>query len=110
MSSEQTPPVPAEGVPDRHEHARSRLGHGLRSRHLTMIALGGVIGSGLFVGSGAGIGLAGPGIVVSYALAGILATLIMRMMAEMTAAIPSSGSFSEHAERAYGRWAGFTVG
>jgi aromatic amino acid permease len=83
---------------------------GLRERHLTMLALGGVIGSGLFVGSGAGVALAGPGIVLSFALAGLLATLVMRMMAEMTAALPSSGSFSEHAGRALGPWAGFVTG
>ncbi|MFE0022258.1 amino acid permease [Amycolatopsis sp. NPDC059021] len=88
----------------------SRLSHGLRQRHLTMLALGGVIGSGLFVGSGAGIALAGPGIVVSFALAGLLALLVMFMMAEMSAAMPASGSFSEHAERAFGPWAGFLVG
>ncbi len=86
------------------------LRDGLRQRHLTMLALGGVIGSGLFVGSGAGVALAGPGIVLSFALAGLLTMLVMRMMAEMTAAIPSSGSFSEHAERALGPWAGFTIG
>ncbi|MFG3494140.1 amino acid permease [Streptomyces sp. NPDC047928] len=86
------------------------LTHALKQRHLTMLGLGGVIGAGLFVGSGAGIALAGPGIVVSYLLAGALATLIMRMLGEMSAAMPASGAFSVHAERALGRWAGFSVG
>ncbi|WP_424213759.1 amino acid permease [Streptomyces sp. BI20] len=86
------------------------LSHGLKQRHLTMLGLGGVIGAGLFVGSGAGITLAGPAIVYSYLLAGVLAMLVMRMLGEMSAAMPSSGSFSVHAERALGRWAGFTVG
>ncbi|MGW1688636.1 amino acid permease [Streptomyces albidoflavus] len=86
------------------------LGHGLKQRHLTMLGLGGVIGAGLFVGSGAGIAVAGPGIVVSYLIAGTLAMLVMRMLGEMSAAMPSSGSFSVHAERALGRWAGFSVG
>ncbi|MGW5850417.1 amino acid permease [Streptomyces sp. NPDC055254] len=86
------------------------LSHGLKQRHLTMLGLGGVIGAGLFVGSGAGITLAGPAIVVSYLLAGILAMLVMRMLGEMSAAMPASGSFSVHAERALGRWAGFSVG
>ncbi|MER7814188.1 amino acid permease [Streptomyces sp. NPDC096153] len=86
------------------------LSHGLKQRHLTMLGLGGVIGAGLFVGSGAGIALAGPGIVVSYLLAGALAMLVMRMLGEMSAAMPASGAFSVHAERALGRWAGFTVG
>ncbi|MFF5444640.1 amino acid permease [Streptomyces sp. NPDC012888] len=86
------------------------LGHGLKQRHLTMLGLGGVIGAGLFVGSGAGIALAGPGIVLSYLFAGALAMLVMRMLGEMSAALPASGSFSVHAERALGRWAGFSVG
>ncbi|MEU2232747.1 amino acid permease [Streptomyces vietnamensis] len=86
------------------------LSHGLKRRHLTMLGLGGVIGAGLFVGSGAGIAVAGPGIVVSYLIAGALAMLVMRMLGEMSAAMPASGAFSVHAERALGRWAGFSVG
>lgn len=75
-----------------------------------MIGLGGAIGSGLFVGSGAGIAVAGPGILISFVGAGLLAVLVMRMMGEMAVAFPDAGSFSVHAERAIGRWAGFTVG
>ena len=86
------------------------LSHGLKQRHLSMIALGGVIGAGLFVGSGAGIAAAGPSIIVAYSLSGILVMLVMRMLGELSAAYPSSGSFSTHAERALGPWAGFTVG
>ncbi|MFJ5674910.1 amino acid permease [Streptomyces sp. NPDC093097] len=86
------------------------LSAGLKQRHLTMLGLGGVIGAGLFVGSGAGIAVAGPGIVLSYLIAGALAMLIMRMLGEMSAAMPASGAFSVHAERALGRWAGFSVG
>ncbi|WP_206313421.1 amino acid permease [Streptomyces coryli] len=83
---------------------------GLKNRHLSMIAIGGVIGAGLFVGSSAGIAKAGPGILISYALAGLLVVLVMRMLGEMAAASPASGSFSEYADRALGRWAGFTIG
>ncbi|WP_030858088.1 amino acid permease [Streptomyces sp. NRRL S-37] len=86
------------------------LSHGLKQRHLSMIALGGVIGAGLFVGSGTAIAAAGPSVVVAYALSGLLVMLVMRMLGEMSAAYPSSGSFSAHAERAFGPWAGFTVG
>ncbi|MEU7430917.1 amino acid permease [Streptomyces sioyaensis] len=86
------------------------LSAGLKQRHLTMLGLGGVIGAGLFVGSGAGIAVAGPGIVLSYLIAGALAMLVMRMLGEMSAAMPASGAFSVHAERALGRWAGFSVG
>ncbi|MDT3397191.1 amino acid permease [Streptomyces sp. B1866] len=75
-----------------------------------MIAIGGVIGAGLFVGSGKGIAGAGPGILISYALVGLLVVLVMRMLGEMAAAHPSSGSFSEYADRALGRWAGFSIG
>ncbi|WP_156721769.1 amino acid permease [Streptomyces apocyni] len=88
----------------------SPLSNGLKQRHLSMIALGGVIGAGLFVGSGAGIAMAGPSIVVAYAISGLLVMLVMRMLGEMSAANPSSGSFSAHAERAMGPWAGFTAG
>ncbi|MGI5506787.1 amino acid permease [Lentzea sp. CA-135723] len=82
----------------------------LRERHVTMIALGGVIGAGLFVGTGAGIALAGPAVLISFGLAGILALLVMRMLGEMAAEYPSGGAFSVHAEKALGPWAGFTVG
>ncbi|HEX6345995.1 amino acid permease [Umezawaea sp.] len=83
---------------------------GFRQRHLTMIALGGAIGSGLFVGTGAGIAAAGPGVLLSFAAAAGLALLVLRMLGEMAAAYPSTGAFSFHAEKALGRWAGFTVG
>ncbi|MFF9025095.1 amino acid permease [Streptomyces eurythermus] len=92
------------------QQADGSLSHGLKQRHLSMIALGGVIGAGLFVGSGAGIAVAGPSIVVAYALSGVLVMLVMRMLGEMSAAYPSSGSFSAHAERAIGPWAGFAAG
>ncbi|WP_371483199.1 amino acid permease [Kitasatospora sp. NBC_00315] len=87
-----------------------RLKAGLKNRHLSMIAIGGVIGAGLFVGSGAGIASTGPGILLSYALAGILVVMVMRMLGEMAAADPQSGSFSAYADRALGRWAGFSIG
>ncbi|MEV6953249.1 amino acid permease [Streptomyces sp. NPDC051183] len=90
--------------------AGSPLGSGLKQRHLSMIALGGVIGAGLFVGSGAGIAAAGPSIVIAYAVSGLLVMFVMRMLGEMSAANPVSGSFSVHAERAIGPWAGFTAG
>jgi AAT family amino acid transporter/GABA permease len=75
-----------------------------------MIAVGGVIGAGLFVGSASGITAAGPGILLSYALVGALVVFVMRMLGEMAAANPTSGSFSAYADRALGRWAGFSIG
>ncbi|MEV7008596.1 amino acid permease [Streptosporangium sp. NPDC051022] len=86
------------------------LHRGLRRRHMTMIGLGGVIGAGLFVSSGAVIGTAGPAAVVAYAVGGVIVILVMRMLGEMAAAHPTSGSFSRYAELALGRWAGFLVG
>ncbi|MEU6066182.1 MULTISPECIES: amino acid permease [Streptomyces] len=97
-------------TPPQEQRDGAALSHGLKQRHLSMIALGGVIGAGLFVGSGAGIAAAGPSIVVAYAVSGLLVMLVMRMLGEMSAAYPSSGSFSAHAERAIGPWAGFAAG
>ena len=68
----------------------SGLQAGLKNRHLSMIAIGGVIGAGLFVGSSSGIATAGPGILLSYALVGTLVVLVMRMLGEMSAANPTS--------------------
>ncbi|MFD3543041.1 amino acid permease [Streptomyces sp. NPDC058662] len=106
-STALTPPEPR--TPPSAESGRP-LGSGLKQRHLSMIALGGVIGAGLFVGSGAGIAAAGPSIVLAYAASGVLVMFVMRMLGEMSAADPASGSFSVHAERAIGPWAGFTAG
>ncbi|GAA3126836.1 amino acid permease [Streptomyces rameus] len=102
--------MPSSTTTETPPQADASLSHGLKQRHLSMIALGGVIGAGLFVGSGAGIAAAGPSIVIAYTLSGLLVMLVMRMLGEMSAAYPSSGSFSAHAERAIGPWAGFTAG
>ncbi|MCB5164353.1 amino acid permease [Streptomyces bambusae] len=83
---------------------------GLKNRHLSMIAIGGVIGAGLFVGSSGGIAKTGPAILISYALVGAMVVFVMRMLGEMAAASPNSGSFSAYADRALGRWAGFSIG
>ena len=75
-----------------------------------MISLGGVIGAGLFVGSGAVINQTGPAAVLSYLAAGALVILVMRMLGEMAVANPSTGSFADYAGLAMGEWARFTVG
>ena len=75
-----------------------------------MIALGGVIGAGLFVGSGVVIRDTGPAAFLTYALCGLLIVLVMRMLGEMAAANPSTGSFADYAATALGGWAGFSVG
>ncbi|GEE03887.1 transporter [Gordonia spumicola] len=82
----------------------------LSERQLRMIAIGGVIGAGLFVGSGVVIKATGPASFITYALAGVLVIMVMRMLAEMAVANPSTGSFSDYARNAMGNWAGFSVG
>ncbi|MFF4470880.1 amino acid permease [Streptomyces sp. NPDC001599] len=109
MTSQPTLTKPEEG-PAGPSQTGSGLQAGLKNRHLSMIAIGGVIGAGLFVGSSSGIATAGPGILLSYALVGTLVVLVMRMLGEMSAANPTSGSFSAHADRALGPWAGFSIG
>jgi GABA permease len=86
------------------------LEKGLKQRHLTMIAIGGVIGAGLFVGSGAIIQEVGPAAFLTYALTGVLIVMVMRMLGEMAVANPSTGSFADYARQAMGGWAGFSVG
>jgi GABA permease len=86
------------------------LKKGLNDRQLRMIAIGGVIGAGLFVGSGVVIGSTGPGSFIAYALCGFLVIMVMRMLAEMAVANPSTGSFADYARKALGGWAGFSVG
>lgn len=89
--------------------APAQLQKGLKQRHLTMIAIGGVIGAGLFVGSGVVINQTGPAAFVSYLVTGVLIILVMRMLGEMATANPSTGSFSDYSRRALGGWAGFSV-
>lgn len=94
----------------------SGLQHSLKQRHMTMIALGGVIGAGLFVGSGVVIKSAGPAAVVSFLITGVLVVLVMRMLGEMAVAMPTVGSFYEYARVAWadrpavGELAGFLTG
>jgi len=88
----------------------SGLRRSLRRRHMQMIALGGVIGAGLFVGSGVVIGSAGPAAVISFALTGTLVVLVMRMLGEMAVAYPAVGGFYEYNRLALGELAGFLTG
>lgn len=88
----------------------TELKGGLKSRHLTMMSIAGVIGAALFVGSGKTIAMAGPAVILAYTGGGILVVLVMRMLGEMAVAQPDTGSFSTYADRAIGRWAGFTIG
>jgi GABA permease len=90
--------------------AQPTLQHVLRRRHMTMIALGGVIGAGLFVGSKVVIQSAGPAACLSFLITGGLVVLVMRMLGEMATALPAAGSFYEYARIALGDLAGFATG
>ena len=77
---------------------------------MTMIAIGGIIGAGLFVGTGPILNEAGPATILTYLITGAILILIMRMLGEMAVAQPSIGSFSDYSRMALGNWAGFSVG
>ncbi|MFZ6648059.1 amino acid permease [Undibacterium sp. TJN25] len=85
------------------------LHRSLSSRQMSMIAIGGAIGTGLFLGSGFAISFAGPSVLISYAIGALIALLLMGCLAEMTVAHPTSGSFGAYAEYYVNPWAGFMV-
>ena len=86
------------------------LSRSLKGRHLTMISIGGIIGAGLFVSSSTSIIAGGPASFISYAITGMLILLVMRMLGEMTTALPHVRSFTEFARAGLGEGAGFVVG
>ncbi|QQE80512.1 amino acid permease [Alicyclobacillus sp. SO9] len=87
----------------------SGLKRELSTGQLTMIAIGGAIGTGLFMGSGIAIGYAGPAVIISFAIAALIAFLMMLSLSEMAVAHPTAGSFGVYAEKYLGNWAGFVV-
>ena len=97
-------------APDTAATGPTGLRRTLKTRHMQMIALGGVIGAGLFVGSGVVIQATGPAAVLSFALTGALVVLVMRMLGEMAAAYPAVGGFYEYNRLALGELAGFMTG
>ncbi|QJE02223.1 amino acid permease [Massilia forsythiae] len=88
----------------------NRLHRGLKSRHIQLIALGGAIGTGLFLSVADSVRLAGPSVVLGYAVAGLVAFLIMRQLSEMMVDEPVAGSFGHFADKYGGRFAGFVSG
>lgn len=88
----------------------NKLKRGLQNRHIQLIALGGAIGTGLFLGIGPAAVLAGPSVILGYAVAGIIAFFIMRQLGEMVVEEPVSGSFSHFAYKYWGSFAGFASG
>jgi L-asparagine transporter-like permease len=88
----------------------SQLQRGLKNRHIQLIAMGGAIGTGLFLGSAQVIQSAGPSIILGYAIGGLIAFLIMRQLGEMIVHEPVAGSFSHFAYRYWGKFPGFLAG
>ncbi|WP_017237075.1 amino acid permease [Streptomyces sp. SS] len=82
----------------------------LGARQIQMIAIGGAIGTGLFLGAGKGISIAGPSLILAYAAAGLVIFFIMRALGELLMYRPVSGSFSEYAREFMGPFAGFVTG
>lgn len=90
---------------------KSELKRSLKSRHITMISLGGTIGTGLFLASGASIAQAGPGgALVAYGLIGVMVYFLMTSLGEMAAFMPTSGSFSTYATKFVDPALGFALG
>ncbi|MGE8407126.1 MAG: amino acid permease [Pseudomonas sp.] len=87
-----------------------RLHRGLKNRHIQLIALGGAIGTGLFLGIAETIQMAGPSVLLGYAIAGIIAFFIMRQLGEMVVEEPVSGTFSHFAHKYWSPLAGFMSG
>jgi GABA permease len=99
QSNSSTPPA-----------SKNELSRSLKGRHLTMISIGGIIGAGLFVSSSTSIIAGGPASFISYTICGLLILLVMRMLGEMTTALPQVRSFTEFARAGLGEGAGFVVG
>ena len=85
------------------------LHKGLTQRQVVMIGLGGAIGTGLFLGSGIAIGYAGPSVLISYAIAGFVAVVMVFSLSEMAVLHPTAGSLGTYAEIYLNPWAGFVV-
>ncbi|KER02025.1 amino acid permease [Photorhabdus temperata] len=88
----------------------STLKRGLKNRHIQLIALGGAVGTGLFLGIAQTIKMAGPSVILGYAIAGFIAFLIMRQLGEMVVEEPVAGSFSHFAYKYWGDFPGFLSG
>lgn len=103
---------------DQHSHVRgietsaeTSLHRGLKARHITMIAIGGAIGTGLIIGTGKALAQAGPGsIFISYSIVGFVVYLVMAALGEMAAWLPMSAGFTGYASRFCDPSLGFALG
>lgn len=102
-------PGPGRGGPST-PHGGEGYQRGLGARQIQMIAIGGAIGTGLFLGAGKAISKAGPSLILAYAIAGLVIFFIMRALGELLMYRPVSGSFSEYAREFIGPFAGFVTG
>ena len=99
-------------VVDRHAEAIANehgLARQLTERQMSMIALGGAIGTGLFLGSALAVRMAGPAVILSYIFTSVIALLLMYCLSEMAVAHPTAGSFGVYADLYVSPWAGFVV-
>jgi AAT family amino acid transporter len=83
---------------------------GLKNRQISMMAIGGAIGTGLFLGAGSAIHTSGPALIACYAVAGVVIFLVMRALGELLLYRPVSSSFADYAEEFFGRFAAFATG
>ncbi|KAF1970616.1 hypothetical protein BU23DRAFT_473516 [Bimuria novae-zelandiae CBS 107.79] len=104
-----TLPVAADGVVEYQDH--EHLHRGLKSRHITMIAIGGALGTGLIIGTGKALMQSGPGsILISYAFVGFLVWIVMCALGEMAAWLPHASGFAGYATRFVDPALGFALG
>src|SRR5207245_2382505 len=106
------PTSPPADVPAAEQEVLAReagLHRNLTARQLSMISIGGAIGTGLFLGSAISVRLAGPGVILSYVAGAAIALTLMWALGEMAVAHPVAGSFGVYAEMYIHRWAGFVV-
>jgi len=108
MTAEGTSHVEQRGK-GAHSPQEEGLQRQLSARQLTMIAIGGAIGTGLFLGSGVAVQIAGPGVLLTYAGGAVIALIVTLALAEMTVVRPVAGSFGVHADEFLHPWAGFSV-
>src|SRR5271170_4598084 len=114
MSETSGPPRPRESPSARGESLSppaegDELKRKLTQRQLTMLAIGGAIGVGLFLGSSVTIRLAGPGVIITYLIGAVIAMIVAYSLAEMAVVQPVAGSFGVYAQTYLSPWAGFSV-